>query len=249
MIDTHAHLADKRFNDDREEVIKRCRENNVTKVLCICSDFDELDGFSGLIKEHEFIYGAAGAHPHDASKYDEGRVLESIAGEKIVALGEIGLDYHYNHSPGNTQREVFRKQLRIAKSRNLPVIIHSREAMNDTINILREEDAGRGVMHCFSGSEHNLEECLELGLYISIAGPVTFPNSARLRKVASKVPSDKLLVETDCPYLAPQPVRGKRNEPSYVKYIIEELSGLRNVPADELEEQTSQNAESLFNLK
>ncbi len=248
MIDTHAHLADKRFNSDREEVIKRAWDNNVEEILCICSDYAELETFSELLKKHDFIHGAIGVHPHDSSGYNEEQLITAINDINPSALGEIGLDYHYNHSPKDVQLEVFKKQLNIAKTRELPVIIHSREAMADTLKILKEENINNGVMHCFSGNEREMRECLELGLYISIAGPVTFPGAEKLKSVASIAPGDRLLIETDSPYLAPQPVRGKRNEPSWVKYILEELSELRNVPRDELERQTAGNARSLFNF-
>lgn len=250
MFDTHAHLADSRFDKDRKKVIENAVREGVSGIVCVCSDFEEIDTFYKLLEEYDFIYGAAGVHPHDASSYKRlllkfHKVLEY---DKIVALGEIGLDYYYENSPRDIQKEVFKKQLSLAKKRGLPVIIHSREAMRDTLSILRNEEINQGVMHCFSGTEEDMEACLDMGLYISLAGPVTFPKALKLQKIARIVPLDKLLVETDSPYLAPDPVRGKRNEPSYVKYILQKIASVRGISPEEVARITSQNARRVFRL-
>jgi len=231
MFDTHAHLADSRFDIDRTKVIDNAIQEGILGVVCICSDFEKLDVFYQLLDEYDFIYGAVGIHPN-----------------KIVALGEIGLDYYYENSPRDIQKEVFQNQLALAKQRNLPVIIHSREAMKDTLDILQNEEIHHGVIHCFSGTEDDMRICLDMGLYISLAGPVTFPKASNLQNIARLVPPGKLLVETDSPYLAPQSVRGKRNEPSFLKYIIQKVSSLRGVSPKEIGQITFQNARKLFCL-
>jgi TatD DNase family protein len=252
MIDTHAHLADIRYNDDRDIVIKRFIEAGVKKILCICCDFSELEIFRELINKYSFIYGAIGVHPHDASRYTEllenKSFLSILENPRIVAIGEIGLDYHYDTSLKDAQQIAFRIQLKIAKERNLPVIIHSREAIEDTIRILTEENVSKGVMHCFSGNETDLKKCLDLGLYISFAGPLTFPNAGQLRKTAASAPLDRIMLETDCPYLAPQEVRGQRNEPVFVKYIYNKLSLLKTSSAEILINQIELNVKTLFGI-
>jgi len=233
-----------------EEVIKRSIKNNMESILCVCPTFHELDIFLQLRKKHPFIYGAIGIHPHDASGYRDGEQNLGIAikEEEIVALGEIGLDYHYENSCREIQAEVFRKQLRLAKENGLPVIIHSRDAMHDTLRILGEEKIKKGVMHCFSGTVADMGTCVDMGFYISVAGPVTFPNAKLCRAIAGSVPAERLLIETDCPYLSPQPVRGKRNEPSFLKYIVERIAEIRNVTISEIDETTSRNARILFKI-
>ncbi len=250
MFDTHAHLADSRFKEDRDQVIKNAVQKGVSGIICVCSDFEELDVFCRLLEEYDFIYGAAGIHPHDASRYRElqPELYRALMQDKIVALGEIGLDYYYENSPRDVQKKAFRSQLVLAKQKNLPVIVHCREAMKDALSILQDEEIHRGVMHCFSGTENDMRICLDMGLYISLAGPVTFPRASKLQTIARLLPMERLLVETDSPYLAPQPVRGRRNEPSFVRYIIEKIASLREIPEGKLSQITSQNARRLFNL-
>jgi len=250
MFDTHAHLADSRFDSDRREVIENASKEGVSGIVCICSDFKELSIFQELLEKYSFIYGAVGVHPHDASFYGklEERLYEALNQKKIVALGEIGLDYHYENSPRDVQKKVFKKQLRIAKEKNLPVIIHTRDAMKDTIDILRKERIEKGVMHCFSGTKKDMEILIDMGFYISLAGPVTFPKASNLQEIAQLVPAERLVVETDSPYLAPQPVRGKRNEPRYVKFTVQKIASLRGLSEEEVKIFTSKNAKSLFCL-
>jgi len=250
MFDTHAHLADSRFDIDRAKVIDNAVQEGILGVVCICSDFEKLDVFYQLLDEYDFIYGAVGIHPHNASLQNKlkEKLHQALEKNKIVALGEIGLDYYYENSPRDIQKEVFQNQLALAKQRNLPVIIHSREAMKDTLDILQNEEIHHGVIHCFSGTEDDMRICLDMGLYISLAGPVTFPKASNLQNIARLVPPGKLLVETDSPYLAPQSVRGKRNEPSFLKYIIQKVSSLRGVSPKEIGQITFQNARKLFCL-
>lgn len=251
MFDTHTHLSDRKFSKDLDEVIMHARQENITHIVSVCSSVNELNSFYNILASYKFIHGAFGVHPHDAKDFPKSEhLLDSILTRPgIVALGEIGLDYHYNFSPPDIQKQVFRKQLEIARSLNKPVIIHSREAMKDTLEILESESISHGVMHCFSGTPQNMKTCIEMGLYISLAGPVTFPNARSLKDIARDIPLERLLVETDCPYLAPQPVRSKRNEPRYVRYIIDEIALIKNIAREQVEAITTANACTFFNIK
>lgn len=252
MFDTHAHLSSKDFDNDREKIIEEGMKKGVTGIICVYSDFKEecLSDFFQLIKKYDFIYASIGIHPHQAAIYKEiwESLENSLKRSKIVALGEIGLDYYYKNSSVVIQKEVFRKQLRLAKSFKLPVIIHSRNSMKDTLQIIKEEKINFGVMHCFSGNKEELKECLNLGFYISLSGIVTFPKAQIMREVAGLIPENRLLLETDAPYLAPQPVRGKRNEPSFIKHTFGEVALIRGVSLSELEKSTMQNVKALFNI-
>ncbi len=267
MIDTHCHLEMEDFGADLDAVIRRAKESGVEAIVTIGSDIGGCEGAVSLSAKHDFVYAAVGIHPHDAKDFSDdvysrlrtwisdGRGLrphrdadDCISAPKVVALGEIGLDYHYDHSPREKQREVFEKQLLLAKDIDLPVIVHSREAEADTLEILRQSGVRKGVMHCFSGDVEMAEKTLELGFHISIAGPVTFKNTAVLKKVARHVPDERLLVETDAPYLAPEPFRGKRNEPSYVIETARFIAGLRGISLDDIDRITSLNAKRLFGI-
>ena len=250
MFDTHAHLADGRFNKDRSQVIERALRAKVREIICVCCNAKELDVFWQALSSYPFIWLAAGIHPHDAAKYKEmKKMLEpALKTKRFCALGEIGLDYHYMNSPRETQKEVFRQQLKLARERDLPVIVHTREAGEDAWRILKDEGVDQTVIHCFSGEKKELERYLELGFHVSFAGMITFPSASSLRNLVSLVPLDRLLLETDCPYLAPQPVRGKRNEPAFVKHTMEEIARVRHIPPQELSEITTQNARKLFRI-
>lgn len=249
LTDTHAHLDDEKFAPDLEEVIGRALAAGVTAVLTVASDLRSARSSIALAERFPFIWAAVGVHPHEAAAAPED-YLSRLAGlarhPKVVAVGEIGLDYHYDFSPRPVQREVFRAQLQLARELELPVIVHTREADGDTLAILREAGHGRGVMHCFSGDWAMAAECLALGYHLSFAGTVTFPRSEGLRQVAARVPLDRLLVETDCPYLAPVPKRGRRNEPAFVVYTARTVAELRGITLAELAEATSANARALF---
>ncbi len=252
IFDSHAHLTDLRFEKDRSQVIENALTQRVSQILSVCSFFTEREAedFVELLEDYQFIFGSAGIHPHDAKQRDKlwPKLEQTLQMRKVVALGEIGLDYHYDNSPREVQKKVFRQQLKLANTRGLPVIIHSREAMEETLDILRSEGVSSGVMHCFSGSEEEMKACLDLGLHISVAGPVTFPKASRLQRIAQTVPLDRLLVETDCPYLAPQPVRGKRNEPAFVRYVVQKIGQLRGMTTEQVAEVTTQNAQTLFGI-
>jgi len=250
MFDTHAHLADGRFNKDRAQVIERALKAKVKEILCVCCNAKELTVFSQALSSYPFIWLAAGIHPHDASKYKEIKkmLIPALGIKRFCALGEIGLDYHYMNSPREIQKEVFKAQLKIAREKDLPVIVHSREAAEDAWRILKDEAIRQAVIHCFSGEKKELERYLELGFYVSFAGMITFSSASSLRNLISLVPLDRLLLETDCPYLAPQPVRGKRNEPAFARYTMEEIARIRHIPPEELGEITTQNARKFFRI-
>ncbi len=251
MIDTHCHLEMDAFDSDREEVAKRVQEAGLEAVITIGSDFQGCKGAVELAGKYDFVYAAVGIHPHDARDFNE-EILDQlkawVKSNKVVAVGEIGLDYHYDHSPRDIQREVFARQLRFAKEMDLPVVIHSREAKEDTLRILEESGIEKGVMHCFSGDREMAEKAMAMGLHISIAGPVTFKNATGLRDIAKRIPDERLLVETDAPYLTPEPYRGKRNEPAFVVNTAKFLAELRGVSLEDIDRITTVNAKLLFKI-
>ncbi len=253
LIDTHAHLDDARYNDDREAMIARAREAGVEACVTIGCDLTTSQSAVALTDRFPFVYASIGVHPHEVKHigedwYDEFRRLAKH--EKVVAYGEIGLDYHYNHSSPKEQRERFREQVQLARELTLPVIIHTREAQEDTIAILREEKASDvgGVFHCFSGDAWLAKNALDLGFYLSFSGILTFQNATMLRDIAKHTPLDRVLIETDCPYLTPVPYRGKRNEPAYVSQVAQQLAAIHTMSLDEIGQQTSNNAKRLFKI-
>jgi TatD DNase family protein len=258
FVDSHAHIDGSEFDADREGVLARAREAGVRAVLTVGTGdprSGNLERAVEMAERYEGVYAAAGVHPHDARLYDdeaEGRIRRlASGGGRFVAWGEIGLDYYYDHSPREVQREVFARQLRAARECRLPVIIHSREADEETIEILGREWAGserEGVLHCFGGSVGMAEAAVALGFYVSFAGNVTFKKADNLRAAALVVPLERLLVETDCPYLAPVPLRGRRNEPAFVVETARFLAGLRGVSPEELGRATTENFCRLFGL-
>lgn len=253
FFDTHVHLNDEQYSEDLEDVIMRARDSGVEKMVVVGFDRKTILRALELIEEYEFLYASVGWHPVDAvdMKHEDLIWIEEIASHpKVVALGEMGLDYHWDKSPKQVQQEVFRKQIRLAKKLKMPIIIHNRDAAQDIVRILREEDAQEvgGIMHCFSGSVEIAKECLDLNFYISLGGPVTFKNAKKPKEVAMHVPIDRLLIETDCPYLAPHPHRGKRNEPAYVKIVAEQIAELKGISLKELAHVTTANAKKIFGI-
>ena len=257
LIDTHTHLDDGRYNEDREAMIDRAREAGVDAFVTIGCDLASSRAAVTLAEHHAFVYASVGVHPHEVKHiqdtwYDEFRRLAK--NRKVVAYGEIGLDYHYNHSSPKEQRERFREQIQLARELRLPVIIHTREAQEDTIAILKEEQASQvgGVFHCFSGDAGLAKGALELGFYLSFSGILTFQNATVLREIAKTVPLDRLLIETDCPYLTPVPHRGKRNEPAFVALVAEQLAALRSgepeMSVAMIGRLTTENAKRLFKI-
>ena len=253
LLDSHAHLDDKRFDDDRDHIIRNLKSNGVELVINIGADIPSSVKGVSLSEEYENIYATVGVHPHDAKDVDETTIelLRALAKkDKVVGIGEIGLDYHYDNSPRDVQRKWFREQIKLAKELKLPIVVHEREASEDVYNILKEESDENltGVIHCFSGSLEMAREYIKMGFYISFAGPVTFKNAKKPKEVASEIPLDKILIETDSPYLTPEPYRGKRNDPTYVRYVAETIARLKDISYEEIVEATSKNAKKLFGI-
>jgi TatD DNase family protein len=252
LIDTHTHLDDARYDADRDAMIERARQAGVGAFVTIGCDLATSRSAVALADRHTDVYASIGVHPHEVKHIGDGWYDElcRLAGhQKVVAYGEIGLDYHYNHSAPQAQRQRFREQLQLARDLRLPVIIHTREAQEDTISILKEEKASEvgGVFHCFSGDAWLAKDALELGFYLSFSGILTFNNAAMLRDIAKHTPLDRVLIETDCPYLTPVPHRGKRNEPAFVSHVASQLAEIHSdLSLEQIAQTTSDNARRLF---
>ncbi len=252
MIDTHCHLDHKQFDSDRNAALERAFEAGMTHLVIPAIEPTRFDGVLALAESDERIVCGMGIHPHDALQAsDEAllRVEDLSRNERVRAIGEIGLDYHYNFAPPEVQKEVFRKQLRIAKRQNLPVIVHNRESDDDVMNILTDEQDGtlRGVLHCFSGTPEQAERAVELGFHVSFTGNITFKKSL-LSETVSAVPMNRIMIETDAPYMTPVPHRGKRNEPSYVGLVAEKIAEIRSMPLQDVLQQTTATAKQFFRL-
>lgn len=253
LFDTHAHLDFPRFDKDRDEVIKRAYNKGVKTIVNIGSNMTTSRNSVELSRRYENIYAAIGVHPHDADTFNlnVSKKLNKLAdNDKVVAIGEIGLDFHYDNSPREKQKQSFRAQLRLAKKLDLPVVIHTRDADKETLNILKEEKAKElgGIMHCFASDKKMAKEILDLGFYIAFGGLITFKNLSDLRDVVKEVPLDRLLIETDSPYLTPEPHRGKRNEPAYVKFVAEKIAEIKGIAVEEVAKITTENAKKVYNI-
>ena len=252
LVDTHAHLQWASFNKDRETVISRARKVGVENIVNIGFDADGSREAIELAEKHEGVYATVGIHPHCASQLNQNlldKLRKLSENPKVVAIGEIGLDYYRNLSPREAQKKAFKAQLTLAEELGLPVVIHDREAHTDTLQILSKfKGKTKGVMHCFSGSREMAEQCVELGFYISFAGPVTFHNSRKLHEVAEWTDLNKILLETDSPWLAPQNKRGRRNEPAFLPFIAKKIAELKGISADDLAVATTKNAKDIFQL-
>ena len=258
LIDSHCHIDGEAFDEDRDVVVERAREAGVVAMLNVGTGDPRTDDFRkavALAEKYDNVFASVGVHPHDARAYDdaaESHLIELVkSSKKVIAWGEIGLDYYYDHSPRDVQRDVFRRQIRTARELDLPIIVHSRDADEDTVEILTEEFSGRdgkGIMHCFGGTAAMAAALLEIGFLISFAGNVTFKKAENLRDAARVVPLDKLLVETDCPFLTPEPNRGKRNEPAYVVHTARFLADLKGVEFETLAAQTTKNFLHFFQI-
>lgn len=254
LFDTHAHFNDAQFDKDRIEAIGRAKKNGVEYILTVSSDIASSVENVSLAQNHDIFYAAIGVHPHNVIDLNN-NIISALTDfssySKVVAIGEIGLDYFYDNSPREAQKIWFSKQISLARNVKLPIIVHDRDAHEDTMNILKSEKAGEvgGVLHCYTGSVEMARELLNMGFMISFAGPVTFKNANRLLEVAKYVPDDMLLIETDCPYLAPEPYRGKRNESAYVKMTAEKIAKIRGKSFDYIAEKTTSNAKRLFRIQ
>jgi TatD DNase family protein len=248
LVDSHVHLDDSKFDADREAVIERALAAGVERMMAIGTGGGPPDLETAIrqAERHVFIFATIGVHPHDASKATPetfARLRELAAHPKVLAIGEIGLDYHYDFSPREVQRAVFRQQLEIAAEAGKPIVIHSREAWADTMELVGQ--ARSGILHCFTGDPQQAREALDLGFHLAFGGVLTFPNAEAVREAARITPEDRLLVETDCPYLAPIPHRGRRNEPAFVVEVARRLAEVRGSTLDEIAEQTTRNFERL----
>ncbi len=260
LIDSHCHIDGDEFDADRDEVMQRAKDAGVAAMLNVGTGDPHSDDFRKAVavaEKYENVYASVGVHPHDAKLYDdkaEDHLIElARSSEKVIAWGEIGLDFYYDHSPRDVQQEVFRRQIRTARELDLPIIIHSRDADDETVQILTDECSDEqfrgGIMHCFGGTPVMAEKLMALGFLISFAGNVTFKKADNLRDAARVVPLEKLLVETDCPFLTPVPFRGKRNEPAYVEHTAKFLAEFYGVEFDILAQRTTQNFLQFFNLE
>ncbi|RXE59303.1 TatD family hydrolase [Acetivibrio mesophilus] len=254
LFDSHAHYDNQRFDEDRFETIKKAYDSGVTYILNAAADMASSVETISLTREFEFVYGAVGVHPHAVSEMNDNDIatLANFTMEdKIVAIGEIGLDYYYDYSPREQQKLWFAKQISLARKLNLPIIVHDRDAHKDVLDIIKSEQAKDvgGVFHCYSGSVEMLRDVLENNFCISVGGALTFKNAKKTVEVVEHVPLDKLLIETDCPYLTPEPHRGKRNDSSYVRLVAEKIAKIKGISFEEVAEATMNNSKRLFNIK
>ncbi|NKB82329.1 MAG: YchF/TatD family DNA exonuclease [Nitrospirales bacterium] len=255
LIDSHVHLDDPRYDSDRDAVFQRAHEAGIEAFITIGCDLSSSRAAVALAEQHPQVYATVGVHPHEVKHiesawYDELKALAQHP--KVVAYGEIGLDYHYDHSPRDIQRTRFREQIQIARDLHLPLVIHTREAQEDTITILREEETSQmeGVFHCFSGDAWLAKDALALGFFLSFSGVITFRNATMLREIIPTVPLDRMLIETDCPYLTPVPFRGKRNEPAFVAQVAETISTILGDARtfEDVARATTANTKRLFKI-
>jgi TatD DNase family protein len=254
LVDTHAHLDSGQFDQDREEVIARALGQDISHILTVGCDIDSSGASLEIARTHPNIYAAVGIHPHDAGLATDAGIetLRQLLhqGEKVVAVGEIGLDFYRDRSPREVQRQAFRRQIRLAREVGLPIIVHDREAHEEVLEILMDEKASEvgGVLHCFSGDDIMARACLDMGFYLSFPGTITYPRNEAAREVVRRVPVDHMLVETDCPYLAPQSHRGRRNEPAYVRHTAEMIARIKGLTVEDVARITTLNAFSLFGI-
>jgi TatD DNase family protein len=253
LIDTHAHLDMPEFDGDRNEVVKRAREGGIDYIITVGIDLDSCRSALQLADEFAFVYAIVGMHPHNAKDVDDKSydiLREYARHEKVRGLGEMGLDFFRNHSPREVQLRRFREQVALAREVKLPVVIHDRDAHRETLAILKEEKASDvgGVIHCFSGDYAMASACMDMGFYISIPGTVTFNKAQTMQEVVRRIPLERVLIETDCPFLAPAPFRGKRNEPAYVQYVARAIAEIKKVGFETVAAVTSENARLLFGV-
>lgn len=254
LTDSHTHLNAEQFQEDQDEVIQRARDAGVTRMVNVGFNRETIPSSIALAEKYDFIYSTVGWHPVDAIDMMPGDLewIETLCKhEKVVAIGEIGLDYYWDKSPKDVQQRVFREQIRLARKLQMPIVIHNRDAHQDILTILKEEKASEvgGIMHCFSGSWETAKQCLDMNFHISFGGPVTFKNAKQPKEVLAQVPLDRLLIETDAPYLTPHPFRGKRNESAYVRLVAETAAEIKGLSLEELAEITTKNAIGLLGLK
>ena len=251
MIDTHSHINFEDYKENFDNFLENLKNNEIENVIIPGVEPSTFDEIISLCEKHNMLYGAIGIHPSEAKTYSgeiEQQIYKLCTHKKVIAIGEIGLDYYWEQETKELQKEVFRKQLKIAQELKIPVLIHDREAHEDTFEILQEFNLKDVIFHCFSGNTDFAQKCINSGYYIAIGGVVTFKNAKDLKETAKIVPLEQLLLETDAPYLAPVPFRGKLNSPEYLKYIAQEIAQLRNIEVEEVKKQTTINAKRIFNI-
>lgn len=252
LFDTHAHYDDKQFRNDRQELFEAMNENGVGTIVNVSASVESWAATDWLTKEYDMVYGAIGVHPDEVGNLTEAKFEEMktfLENEKIVAVGEIGLDYYWDTNSHEVQEKWFIKQLELAKNKNLPVNIHSRDAAEDTMRIMKQYgESLSGIIHCYSYSKEMAKEYVKMGYYLGIGGVVTFQNAKKLKEVVKEIPLENLVLETDCPYLAPAPNRGKRNTSLNLKYIAQEIANIKNISQEEVIEQTERNARKVYQL-
>lgn len=253
IFDTHAHLLDEQFDADREQLLVSLPQKGIAHVMEACCDEAGIDRVAALVARTPYFFGSAGVHPHSADEFTPetlAHIREALTHDRMVAIGEIGLDYHYDFSPRDVQRDCFDAQLALSAELHAPIIIHDREAHGDCMDLLRHYRGSlSGVMHCFSASYEIAKACIDLGLYVAFGGALTFKNAVNQWAIASKLPAERLLIETDCPYMTPVPFRGKRNDPSFITYTFDKLCELRGADREELAAILYQNSFDAFGIK
>lgn len=250
LIDSHCHIDNERFDEDRDEVLERIKEN-LEFAVNIGYDLKSSKKSIELSEKYDFIYAVVGVHPTDITGYDdelEKRIEELAGNPKVLAIGEIGLDYHWMTEPKEKQQEIFRKQIEIARRVGKPIVVHTREATRDTLDILKEYPDVRGILHCYPGSFESAEEIMD-NYYFGVGGVLTFKNSKKLKETVEKLPMDRIIVETDCPYLTPEPYRGKRNEPIYVEYVAQKIAEIKGISYEEVVRISNENTKKAYNIK
>lgn len=253
IFDTHAHYDDEQFNDDRDEILSTMKENGVDKIVNISASYRSCERVADMVQRYPFMYAAVGVHPDHVGELDEesfARMKELYARDKVIAVGEIGLDYYWDNESHDIQKKWFIRQLELARELHLPVLIHSREAAADTMEIMKEHGQGLGgVIHCYSYSKEMAKEYVKMGYYIGVGGVVTFKNAKKLKETVAEIPLESIVLETDCPYLAPEPFRGKRNNSAYIKYVAEEIARIKSVTYEEVVAQTEVNARNMYGIE
>lgn len=251
IIDTHAHLTCDELYSQADEILERAKASGVKRILCICLNVKEAQRAFSLKERYDWIDIAAGYHPndlYDLSEHDFQEMEQLVADERIIAVGEIGLDYHWDDVDKETQKQAFIRQINLANAIQKPILIHMRDATKDTLDLCRQYKQVPGILHCFSGSLETALEAIKMGFYISFGGPLTFKNARGLPQVAAQLPLDRIMIETDCPYLTPHPYRGQRNEPMYIVHTMQKLAEITNQSEAELQEQCKRNYETLFHI-
>jgi len=249
LIDSHCHLDNERFDEDRAEVLARIEEK-LEMVVNIGYDLESSKKSIELSEKYDFIYAVVGVHPTDIKGYDdelEKNIEELAEDPKVLAIGEIGLDYHWMTEPKEKQKEVFRRQIEIAKRVGKPIVVHTRDAMRDTLDILKEYPEVKGILHCYPGSFESAQEVMD-NYYFGVGGVLTFKNSKKLKETIEKLPMDRIIIETDCPYLTPEPYRGKRNEPVYVEYVAKKVSEIKGISYEEVVRISNENTKKAYGM-